>query len=486
MKVSLIEPIRSTKVSIKENEGFYKRDSSHNDSGSSISVREPVALGYLGAVLKDEGHEVNIVQQNALSDDELLGIVRSQNPDLVGFSTLTYTSEHALDLAQRIKRELENVPIVFGGYHPSGFPALVESNSVDYVVNGEGEKTICELIEGIEGGESIEGIKGLVKISEGELKINPRRERLDFSKLPWPLRDKEILKYAKAAPLAYPSPPNQISAAQISYSRGCPHACGFCPSNNIFGRRVSFRDPSDVVDEIQFLQEEFGTNFLFFNDLTFSANDKRYFNLMREMGDRKLDINWFAMANVGLDSELAHAMSEAGCSRIGIGIESVLDEQLKVVKPGQNYEREIETLGICDDLGMLTRAYLMVGYPDETEESLEQTLNKVSDLPIDQIRFGFVTPFPGTTFYEQNKRKITKPFSDFTGDIPVMKLDYIDEDKILKIRKEMLSSFYSSHNYLERAIDKTKRFSRLTESFAYMFDYLSTMKIIPENKFERS
>ena len=204
---------------------------------------------------------------------------------------------------------------------------------------------------------------------------------------------------------------------------------------------------------------------------------------MKEMIDRNVNINWFAMANVGLDSELAHAMVEARCSRIGIGIESVLDEQLRVVKPHQNYQREVETLQLCDQLGMLTRAYLMVGYPDETEESLGRTLEKAKDLPIDQIRFGFVTPFPGTPFYEQNKGRVTKQFSEFTGDVPVIQLDSISEEDILRVRKEMLHSFYSSQTYLDRALDKTRRFPHLAESFGYMFDYLSNAGIVPENKF---
>jgi anaerobic magnesium-protoporphyrin IX monomethyl ester cyclase len=483
MKIALVEPIRSTKIELKETEGFYKRDSSHSDSGSSVSVREPIALGYLGAVLQKEGHEVSILQQNAFADDEILEIIRRKNPGVVGFSALTYTSDHALHLAKRIKQELREIPIIFGGYHSSGFPELAKEEAVDFVVIGEGEETVSELVSKIERNGNLDDVKGTAIFKDGKVKINPRRERVDFSKLPWPLRDKEILRYAKAAPLAYPSPPNQVSAAQISYSRGCPYACGFCPSNSVFGKRTFFREPSDVVDEIQYLQEEFGTNFLFFNDLTFSAGKRRYLALMKEMIDRNVNINWFAMANVGLDSELAHAMVEARCSRIGIGIESVLDEQLRVVKPHQNYQREVETLQLCDQLGMLTRAYLMVGYPDETEESLGRTLEKAKDLPIDQIRFGFVTPFPGTPFYEQNKGRVTKQFSEFTGDVPVIQLDSISEEDILRVRKEMLHSFYSSQTYLDRALDKTRRFPHLAESFGYMFDYLSNAGIVPENKF---
>jgi len=426
-KIVLIDPTPAEKES-----DINIRNAADFTTGSPIAVREPIAIEHIGAYLQLFGYEVAILTQGNRTNDELAKITMEHDPVLVGISMhSTYLCSHSLNLARRIKELLPSVPIVTGGYHPSGCFDVLKDGSIDYIVKGEGEETLRELSEYIiYKNVNIDTIRGIVYLKGDKLVITPPRPRLDFASLPWAIRNREILLTTKCTPLAYPPPPKQISAAQIAYSRGCPYFCDFCASPLIWGNKLSYRRAIDVVDEILYLQERFGTNFLFFNDLSFNVNKKKVLELCREMIKRIEGVHWFAYATIhGMDYEIAKTMRDAGCSRL-------------------------------------------IGWPWESKETLEKTGELIKQLKIDQLRLSFVIPFPGTKFYEQQKHRITRPFEDFSGDNPVMPSEYLSIDELKDAATALFIYFYNSKEYQKHVDEKTKQHPHLKASFEYFYSYL--------------
>lgn len=462
------------------------RDGSCATSGSPVALREPIAIQYIGGYLKSKGFDVIIIQQKEMTETELINKILEYKPDIVGFSVhATYIFSTTLVVASELKRLNPNLYIVYGGNHPTGHPEILENTCIDYVILGEGEEIFYQLVSRISSDADTNDVPGIAwRDKEGKLVINPLAKRLDFNTVAWPLRDKEILESCKCGPLSYPIPPKQFAAAQVSYSRGCSGGCEFCVSNYLWGRQLSYRDPENVIEELKYLKNVYNVNFFFLTDLTFNHNKKKAIDLCKALIKSNLNMSWFAYCNVHLDRELAEYMKEAGCSRIGFGLESVVDCGLEKIKPNQNHDKIAETLKMTSDLGILNRCYLMIGFPWETDEYLQKTKEVLKDLYIDQIRVGFVVPFPGTKIFDDWKEIRSSNFDEYTGDLPVVNNASISKERYIQIRDDIVSEFYNSDGYWNRCKDKIIKHPHLSESYEYFMDYLQRHEIVRSNRLE--
>jgi len=445
---------------------------------------EPLGIEYIGAIAREEGWEVKIIQQRDKSDEEILRMIIDFSPEIVGFSVLTYNYPASVSLAKKIKKQISKTLIVFGGYHPSACPEIVKEDAIDFVIIGEGEESFREFINNFDSlSSNLNNIEGLAYY-DGSLYINKPRQRIEnLDSLPLPLREFNILKDCKIQGLNFPPPSKQKFVAQILYSRGCPYNCTFCCSPFLFGRKVYFRHPENVVNEMQELIENFGTNYFYFADLTFNVNKQKVITLCREIKKRKLDINWFCMCRVdNIDEELLKNMKEAGCSRIGFGIDSLLEKTLRKIKPLQNISLDLirNTLEICDSIGIITRAFIIIGYPWENREDISEAEEILRRLPIDELRIGLLTPLPGSIIYNEFKKKgliITNDLFRYTTDEYIIKNTYLSSKEILEIRQNIFRRFYSSENYHRRIAQKIKKFSYFIDSYQEFFDFLSSQDI---------
>jgi radical SAM superfamily enzyme YgiQ (UPF0313 family) len=476
-KVVLIDPTPTQK-----DKDILVRNTADFTTGSPVAVREPIAIQSIGGYIKQSGYEPVILAEGNNNMEELAARACAGDPAAVGISLhSTYLYGHGLELAREIKRIKPDLTVITGGYHASGDWDIVKNDCIDFIVRGEGEETFKELLDHLHDDKKWPEIKGIVYSKDGNAVVTAPRERADFSRLPWALRDAGVLEHNRCAPLCYPPPPGQTSAAQISYSRGCPHGCDFCASPLIWGSRVSYRNPGDVTAEIKYLQNEFNTNFLFFNDLSFNADKKRALALTREIKSAALDVHWFAYANIhNFDEEIARAMKDAGCSRLGFGVESVHDPTLAKIKPAQRFDKIQAVLEMTGDLGMLNRCYMMIGWPWETRETLEQTGEIMKLLPMDQVRLAFFIPFPGTVSYRRYREKIVKGFADFTGDTPVMPTDNVSVEELQELAQKLAAAYYNSTGYRRMVERKTRKFPHLKKSFDYFLDYLQRHGILQD------
>lgn len=465
---------------IELNEGLWKPGTFLRHS----SV-EPLAIEYIGATAKSEGFEVKIIQQQHRLDQEVFQEIIDFSPQLIAFSVMTYNYPASLSLSKKIKQHDPKILTIFGGYHPSFCPNIVKEEAIDFVIIGEGEETIRELLKVLnEKRADFTKIRGLA-FYDGKLQINGSRERIkDLDSLPNPIRDINILKECKISGLNYPPLSKQRCVAQILYSRGCPHNCTFCCSPFLYGNKVYFRSPKKVVDEMCEIKEKYGTNYFYFADLSFNLNKKKVIELCNEIKNRNLNTNWFCMCRVdNIDEELLRNMKEAGCSRIGFGIDALNEKTLNKVKPRQKLtmEKTQKALELTNAMGIIVRTFIIIGYPWETRQDHEKAKEILKTLAIDEIRVGLLTPLPGSAIYEEFKKQnliLTEDLSRYTTDEYIIKHPDFSPEEMTEFREKIFKEFYQSKEYENRKKDKLKKHPYLQQSYDEFYKFLTEKGVL--------
>lgn len=446
---------------------------------------EPLAIEYIGAIAKEEGYEVKIIQQQQKSEQDVFQEIIAFKPKLTAFSVMTYNYPASLSLAKKIKQHNFEILTIFGGYHPSYSPEIVKEDAIDFVIVAEGEETFREFLKTLnEKRADFTKIRSLA-FYDRKPHINEPRERInDLDSLPNPIRDINIIKECRISGLNYPSLTKQKCVTQVLYSRGCPHNCTFCCSPFLYGSKVYFRNPERVVDEMQEIKEKFGTNYFYFADLSFNLNKRRVIELCDEIRNRKLDTNWFCMCRIdNIDEELLKNMKEAGCSRIGFGIDALNEKTLDKVKPGQKLtmEKTQKALELTNDMGIIVRTFIIIGYPWETKEDLENAKEILKTLAIDEIRIGLLTPLPGSVIYEEFKKQnliLTEDLSRYTTDEYIIKHPDFSPEEMTEFREKIFREFYQNKEYENRKKDKLKKHPYLKQSYDEFYKFLTERGVL--------
>lgn len=445
------------------------------------SVLPSIGIQHIGAVAQQAGYDVLLMQLGCDDLDSVARHISTFDPQIAGFSAMTWSFPAASYVARRLKGLNPAIRTIFGGDHPSAMPEIVKNNEIDFAVMGEGEKSFQELIEAIETSSGFDKINGIAYKKNGEIIIAPKRDRrLDLDALPLPLRDKETLKWSKIYALMYPPPSQQKAVGVISYSRGCPYHCSFCNVPSTWGTAVRYRTVSRVVDEIEMLQKEYGTNLVFFTDLTFNLINEKVNAICDEILKRDLSINWMAMCRgQRITRSLAVKMKEAGCSKIGIGVESVVEETLETLKSGIKVKEIQEALEILNSVGIITRCYLMIGYPCDEKKTVKLMCDFLKNSKVDELKVSFYTPFPGSESYRWCRDDlITNDFSRFTTDEPVVRVEKMSYADLINARKRLFMEFYGSEEYASRAKEKVRKFPHLSQSYEEFFGFLKERTIL--------
>jgi len=454
---------------------------------------EPLALEYIQSALEQVGVS-STIYYGLIDEETLLNEVLEESLIAVCFSVYTYQYSYCLQLASKIKSLFKNLGkkppvIIFGGYHPSAAPKeVVENKEVDIVVKGEGEFTLQELIGALISNSCLSDIRGIwYKDSLGKIIENkPRDICQNPDMLPLPKRKREVLSNARQHQIAYPAPSQQKNIAQVLYSRGCPYACVFCSSVSVWNKKVAWRSPEKVVDEIEYLHNEFGTNLVYFPDLTFNLNRKKVFEFCNEFIKRNLPIHWWGLFRLDrLDNEMLYMLKEANCVKLSIGLESEADFSSKIK---DNYSLNKldykEILNTANDIGLIIKALLIIGFPEDTKEKIKNYNNFLKTLPIDEIRISFITPFPGTKIWNEYTRLyLPEKFNmdNFTTEEPVINHPSINKDELVSLQSNIVNDFYTDPKYIEHVKNKIKAHSYLRNSFLEYFEFLINKGILNAN-----
>ena len=391
-------------------------------------VKLPLALGYLsGAVLKWTDWEVQCYNadfnpnKKAISIDNVTRIregmdrylrtledpaapiwaeIRSAmadfDPDVVGISAKTQNFPSAARIARIAKEHDPTSLVVLGGPHAtlSTSSALLECADIDVAVVGEGEMTLVELLEARQRGAPPSEVAGLAYRLGGRVVRSPPRPYLpDLDELPFP---------AAAAPRVlrdYESYPPEAFGYVFS-ARGCPYSCTFCESKAIWSQKTRWRSPENVVQELRLLMER-GVRYVYFDDDTFGIDARYIKDLCGLIETECRGLKWGCEITVGVIKERSvEYMRRSGCVRINIGIESGNDRILRSVKKGHTIEKAYTAVDVCRRAGIEVGTFFMIGFPEETEETLRDTLTAIERINTDVVMLSIFTPYPGSELFQ--------------------------------------------------------------------------------------
>jgi len=384
----------------------------------------PIGLASMAAVLKQQGHEVAVYDAELLDDGETLSwsavagrhsdylaalqepghpvwqevekTIRDFGPDVVGITALSVKAASAICVAKISKSLAPAVPVVVGADHPTALPEqFLNHQCVDFAVRGEGEAAFAELVDYLATGKKLDSgmIPGVSGKVDGAIHHGPDREPIaDLDSLPLPDLDALIQRDRYRA----------VDFGSIMTSRGCPYACTFCGVVTVWGRKVRNRSPKAVVDEIEGLKQQYGTSYFSFRDASFTLDRERVAEICRLLIDRKLDIRWECLTRIDLlDEEMLELMRASGCVTVRLGIESGCPQVLKHMGKTPSLDMVRDAAKRMNRLGFYWTAYILLGTPHETPESIQATMDFIAEIDPPYVTMARFAPIPGTAMYQE-------------------------------------------------------------------------------------
>lgn len=361
----------------------------------------PLGMAYIASQLERAEHDVIII--DAIADElefsEMIFSILAHEPNVVASSSTTPIICSVLNMLREVKLQNSDIRTIIGGPHISATPfETLEKNKefLDYVIFGEGEHTITELLDS--NFTELEKIKGLGYIYKGVIKINERRElEKDLDSFAFPARHLfPFHKYVNEIRFNGDSTPH----ISLTSSRGCAGKCTFCGSKTTWGKRVRFRSPENIISEIKQCHNDFGsTNFIFVDD-TFTTNKKHVIDVCKLIIDLPFKINMFCSSRVDtICEERLEWMKKAGCYCITYGIESGDDNVLKLMGKDTDVELIKNAIALTQEKGIQTHGSFILGNFGDSKQTINKTIELAIALKLDQAQFSILVPLPGTECY---------------------------------------------------------------------------------------
>lgn len=365
-----------------------------------ICTTPPFGIMYLAAMLEKHKVEVNIIDTSFNQNwNTLKRNLQEIKPDFVGISSVTPMIADAFKVAELAKKLDPGCTTILGGPHAT--VVQVVNPHIDFCVCGEGEATFLELIKQVEAEGDLSKVKGIYyKDRDDLIRTLPRPPIEDLSELPFPawhlLPTTE--QYFKV----------NGRCGMLIASRGCPFNCTYCQPTlrMLFGSKVRFRNPENVVDEIEMLVKHYNIKEFFFHDDTFTFNKSWVKELCDLIIERDIRLPWGCNSRVNtVTRELLKTMKKTGCTQLSIGVESGSQEILdKALRKGIKLSEVRSAFKLCKEEGIDTKAFLMLGSPFETRESLRSTVQLIREIKPDRIDISRTTPLPGSDLFTMSKQ----------------------------------------------------------------------------------
>ena len=417
-------------------------------------VAPPLGIGYMAAVLEENGIDVSIIDASALDYDfkDLSDRLLEEKPDIISISALTPTIGRALESAEVVKYALPDSIVILGGYHPTfNFKETLEDENVDIVIRGEGEYTLLELVQCLEIGGDISNVNGLVYEETNEkgeklLVITPDREPIcDLDALPYPALHLLPMDHYKLLNM-------DTHMATMITTRGCPMQCSFCSSAAMHGNKIRYRSVKNIVDEMEHLVYDMDVETIAFMDDTFTLNKKRIREFCDEVIRRDLKVWWGCTSRVDtLSKELLQKMKDAGCITIFMGVESSNQQNLDKMNKQISIAKIENAFKIAREIGIRTIASVALGMPNDTKETMKETIKFVHHLKPNYAVYSLATPYPGTRFYQEAFEKNliqVRDWSKYTLLSPILETIDCSKEDLRKIQIMAYIKFYFRPHYL--------------------------------------
>jgi len=413
----------------------------------------PAGLLALAAPLLEAGFQPALVDGSIAADFADAVVRETAGALCLGISLLTGPMiRTALEVARRVRRAHPDLPIIFGGWHPSLVPAqTLQSDLVDVVVRGQGELTLLEIVERLRDGKNLDGVLGTSQKPGGRVVHHPERPVENVNNLPAPayhLADVDAYQQACGARrLGYPS------------SVGCPYACNYCTDMVFYKRRFNAYRAERVVSEVTELVERYRLDEVVFLDSNFPVDIHRAVEIARGFVASKVRFRWRFQASTDflsrMSDEEVSLLAESGVVHMGFGTESASQEVLALMnKKHQRLNEMFETARKSAQAGIKVTFNLIFGYPGETEADRLETLRIMSDVARQYANVTFspniFTPYPGLPIWPQLKELgVREPQSlEEWADLPLGKnvLPWLQGEELRRLQRML--EFFLWNDYL--------------------------------------
>ena len=403
----------------------------------------------LGTILEQQGLEVKVVIEE-MSTPKYPSL--DFHPDLVCISSISSTAPRAYELADFYRQQ--GLPVVLGGAHPSFLP-LEGLEHADYVVCGEGDEALPELVNVLNHGGSLAAIPNLCYRDGDTIHQNPWRPFLgDLDSLPIP--NYTLIHGWKAR--------NRRGVVSIATSRGCPFNCSFCSVIMMFGRKHRVTSIDRVIEEIR--QNGAQARHIFFCDDNFTADRQRTKELCERIIAEGLKFEWSAQVRVeaAKDPELLELMAKSGCFVVFVGLESINPATLKAYNKSQTVQGIKDCVNNFHHFGIKVHGMFVFGSEEDHYQVIRDTVKVSRQLDLDSVQYLMLTPLPGTPFYkemEAQNRIICRDWSQYDGHHTVFQPRQFTPFELQMETTRAMRKFYSWTSVIKRLIARDLFFAKM-------------------------
>lgn len=422
-------------------------------------LHPPIWLLYAATIVKDSGHDVQLVDSSAEDLNYEGTLKRLEGSDAVIMDSATSSFNNDVRFAQFVKEHLPNIKIAMMGPHVTALPMESMKAPIDAIIYGEADMTAKEYIDNLNK-KNKSDIKGLVWRNDGQIIKNPPRPLIqNLDSLPIP--DRSLLQMDKYWDVMMPHP------FSFFYTmRGCYFHCIYCQwVHTFYEGRIRLRDPQTAANEILNDIKKYKLNFFYINDECFTAAREHAKKVCDALGDPGVKWGCYFRPDT-VDEELLNKLSKAGCTLLRTSPEVGSDEALKVINKGGKASMELDkkVFKMIKDHGFEIYASFIIGIPGETKESIKKTVEHAIELDPDYVQFAILQPLPGTPFYDYLKKNgflLTDNFDDYldTGGIPKPVFEYpqLSKQDIIDGWYYCWNKYYIRPKYIMKVLGKMVR-----------------------------
>ncbi|HUK85111.1 MAG TPA: radical SAM protein [Candidatus Acidoferrum sp.] len=412
----------------------------------------PLGLAYMAAVLEQNDIEVKIFDCPVceMDHEKLKSELESYQPTIIGIGAMTPIIESALKSANVAKQVCPDAKVVMGGPHATFADKQIISDEkdVDIIVRGEGEETLLELAKQSPEMQKIGDIKGITFRKDNQVIRSidrPFIQNLDALPLP-------AYKYIQMKRYRITG----MKLLPIISSRGCPFQCSFCVASQMFGAKYRARSSKNVLDELEWLKNEYDAEGIAFQDDTLTFDKKRALEICEGMIERKLKLPWGCSSRADVvTKEVLGKMAGAGCDEICFGVESGCQRIRDSLKKKVSTVQCENAIRWAKEAGIFVTVSVILGYPGETKETLRESLDFVRQVEPDDVWLCHATPYLGTelrALVESNGWKMSEDWKLYNTMNPIFEDPLLPAKEIAEIRKAFYNKFYGPRYILHQTV----------------------------------
>jgi anaerobic magnesium-protoporphyrin IX monomethyl ester cyclase len=404
-------------------------------------------LPYSASVLESAHKKFYVIdcQRLRLNNDDTLKKVKSLNPEIVVSVISLPSMKNDLKILSEIKKTMPDVATIGVGAVCRIMPhEVLSQNKVDIIlrnsypyING-----LIDMVEALQQSKSLKTIDGLSFRENGQVFHTADLPEYSFDDLPTPNYD--LIPFEGYETISDDSGQRHPYVLIID-SKGCPYNCYYCAYPLGYGRQFTFRSPVSIVDEIEYLHQSRQVNIFAFKGQSFAYNKAHAIKVCDEILKRGLKIEWFCEARADeINQEYILKMKNAGCRRIHFGVETGDAETLKTAKPGVSLAITRQAFNLARKYGIARQAHVILGWPQDTFKTLENTRRFLLDIDPDVLNLNFMTPYPGTKIYQIAEQKgliLTRNWSNFTSHSVVMRTESLSAEQLYAIKNKIVRDF---------------------------------------------